>query len=1470
MCSRQKKTPKKNTPPYVFSLYNFEPSTANAVYDSEPAYAAPPLNMQLAFKEGDKLRVLSEVLDWWILCKHVSGDGEEGYAPSCLLAPICVETANDDYHFNEIEVEGAGSKLIPCLEEKYIDMKYFPNAVEISGKVNRKPSPVDTANFFSRLTFWWMTGLIFKGFKRPLVDSDLWALSHANQANYITNRFQKHWKRRFHNRHDEACNDNSASHSDSGIVENQPVGVETITAEMEGANIVMQNPTAEQNSADDDKESKVFVKVKDSTKKKKEHTPSLWLTLFHCVGLTFLSGSLLKFFHDCFLFVNPYILRLIIQYVEGKGPQETWRGYVYAVCLLLVGTAQSFFLQHYFDKAVLSGIRSRSAVMGIVYRKMLLLSNKGKKTFTSGEMVNLMSVDATKFQDITTYLNMVWSAPFQIIVSMVFLYNLLGASMFAGVAVMCLLLPFNYFVSKKVKAAQTKMMGEKDQRIKGMNDIFSGIKVLKLYAWEESFLKKITNLRSKELKKLRSFMLWKALTTFAFGCTPFIVSLATFAVYVLIGNELNAEKAFVAISLFNIVQFPMTILPDLVTRIIQVQVSTRRLTKFLLADELDGDNVLSISDKEDPVTLSVKHGSFTWDDKNSFMLKHINLEVKQGSLVAIVGQVGCGKSSLLSALLGEMEKLHGVVKVNGSVAYAPQQAWIQNATLENNILCGRSYHSEKYNRIIDACALRSDLEILPAGDLTEIGEKGINLSGGQKQRVSLARALYSRADVYFFDDPLSAVDSHVGKHIFDNVIGPNSLLTNKVRILVTHNLNVLPQVDKIVVMKDGSISEVGTYDELMSREGAYAELLRAYVNDDDDENGISDNEDDDAKRARTSSLVSIVSNKYSSLEKLLHSRDQIEKRKLENEDKAKMIKDESSETGRVKLSIFLSYMKSMGICISLLIILFGIATKFFLVGARIWLAGWSSQKSVSSSERDRYLMIYGVLGLCHCISTYLSSIFLIIGAFIASSSLHDNLLTNVLHLPMTFFEVTPVGRLANRFSKDVNVVDDDVPATLSSFYGCLFSVVSVIFTISYSTPLFLVALLPLGIMYAVTQRFYVASSRQLKRIESVRRSPIYNHFFESINGVTVIRAHKQQQKFTDENDSRIDSNQAAYAPSMYANRWLAMRLELVGNCMIFFAALFAIISKDKITPGLAGLSISYAMQVTQTLNWMIRMTSKLETDIIAVERIMEYTKVAREADWINPDHRPSETWPEKGAIEIDDYSVRYREGLDFALHQLSFNIKAAEKVGVVGRTGAGKSTIAMVLFRMIEASEGKIKIDGLDIADIGLQDLRSRLTIIPQDPVLFTGTIRFNLDPFNQHSDESIWNALEISHLKPFVSGLNNKLEEDVSEGGENFSVGQRQLICLARALLRRTNILILDEATAAIDMETDEFLQKTIRDEFSCCTILTIAHRLNTVMDYDRILLLDKGKIIEFDSPQNLLQAKGAFYDMAKDANLV
>ncbi|XP_029140029.1 canalicular multispecific organic anion transporter 1 [Protobothrops mucrosquamatus] len=1348
-----------------------------------------------------------------------------------------------------------------------------------------KKNPEITASFLSSITFHWYNSMVVKGYRKPLEIDDLWDLRDSEKTQQVFCTFEKSMKagvrkaqRKLEIWHRKKKQRLAATDLTNGLSK----------AQSQDALVLEEK---------EKKPKKVVIAGEQS----KDYYAKHWLiiALFQTCAGKLLKSVALKLVHDFLVFVNPQLLKMMINFVSDPKAYP-WQGYLFALLLFVTALVQSFCLQQYFQLCFEVGMNLRTSLMAAIYKKALTVSNVTRKESTVGETVNLMSVDAQRFMDFAVYMHQLWSSPLQIIISLVFLWTELGPSVLAGIGVMVLLIPLNAVLVSKSRTIQVKNMNHKDERMKIMTEILNGIKILKFFAWELSFQKQVEKIRALELKGLLHFFHLQSVGIFVFSCAPFLVSVATFAVYVMIdeNNILDAQKAFTSIALFNILRFPLAMFPLTLSSMVQVKVSTDRLERYLGSEDL---NTSAIWHNSTPACAVKFHeASFAWEQDSDVTVKDITLEIARGSLVAIVGSVGSGKSSLISAMLGEMENIKGHINIQGSMAYVPQQAWIQNATLKDNILFGSPLYEARYQQVLEACALLPDLQLLPGGDLTEIGEKGINLSGGQKQRVSLARAVYNNADTYLLDDPLSAVDSHVGRHIFDKVLGPEGLLQNKTRILVTHNLNFLAQVDDIVVLETGSVTERGSYKTLLANSGSFAQLLNTYGNQQDNIHeeeamaGIEEQELDDYPELVTeevpADVVTMTQKNEASVQQKIFNRSRstssnisirkshqghLNDKKTMTEFKGqRLIDKEAMETGKVKLFTYVRYFRAIGWGLSLSILIGYIGQTASSVGFNLWLSDWTNDAlryentTYPATERDMRVGIYGVLGASNSIFLLISTALASFGTIRASRLLHDQLLSNILRVPMSFFDSTPTGRIVNRFAKDIFTVDETIPISLRSWMNCFFMILSTLVIICLATPYFAIIIPPLGIVYYFILQFYVATSRQLRRLDSVTRSPIYSHFGETVSGLSVIRAFGHQERFLQHNEKIVDMNQKSVYSWLVSNRWLAVRLELVGNLTIFFAALLAVFVKDSLNSGIVGLSISSALNITQTLNWLVRMTSELETNIVAVERVHEYTEIANEAPWVTTQRPPSQ-WPNNGEITFMDYKVRYRPELELVLNGINCGIKGTEKIGVVGRTGAGKSSLTNCLFRILEAAGGKILIDGLDIATLGLHDLREKLTIIPQDPILFSGSLRMNLDPFDQYSDEDIWHALELAHLKSYVQALPEGLSSPVSEGGENLSVGQRQLVCLARALLRKTKILILDEATAAVDMETDHLIQETIRSEFANCTVITIAHRLHTIMDSHRVMVLQEGKIVEFDSPEQLLEQQGIFAGMVREAGI-
>uniref|UniRef100_A0A8C3L395 ABC-type glutathione-S-conjugate transporter n=1 Tax=Chrysolophus pictus TaxID=9089 RepID=A0A8C3L395_CHRPC len=1121
---------------------------------------------------------------------------------------------------------------------------------------------------------------------------------------------------------------------------------------------------------------------------------------------------------------------LFLEFIEDQ-EAPSWHGYFYAFILVLLACLQTLFEKRYMYMCLVLGLRLKTAVTGLVYRKVSL------KAVTVGEIVNLVSVDVQKLMDLIIYFNGTWLAPIRIIICFVFLWQLLGPSALASIAVFLFLLPLNFMITKKRSHFQVHFaqMKHKDERAKLTNAILSDIKVIKLYGWEKAFMEKVHAIRRQELQALKRSQIL------------FSIAFVMFAVYTLVDNThvLDAQKAFVSLTLINILNTAHSFLPFSINAAVQAKVSLKRLAAFLNLEELNPEssnrNTSDCGEKCIQKAVRVTE----WGVSS---LYRIDLTIPQGSLLAVVGQVGAGKSSLLSALLGDLEKMDGCVTMKGTAAYVPQQAWIQNASVEDNILFGKEMDETWFNRVVDACALQPDLESFSAGQKSEIGEKGINISGGQKQRISLARAVYQRSSIYLLDDPLSAVDAHVGQHIFEHVLGPNGLLKDKTRVLVTHMISVLHQVDNVVVLVDGMIAEIGSYQELSRRNGAFAEFLQSH---------------NTAEEKACSGFP--VKSPAMRRKTIPVSQDCTTAEVTEG----RLTRGEKTQQGRVNASVYAAYLRAIGLPLCAYIILLFTCQQGVSFFRGYWLSIWTEDPVHNGTQQYTELRVgvFGALGVIQGLFVSTAAVFL--GGVLASHKLFLQLLRNVARSPAVFFEETPIGNLLNRFSKEMDAIDSIIPDKLKSLLGFLFNLLEIYLVIIVATPKAAMAIVPLTAFYAVFQHFYVITSCQLRRMEAASRSPIYSHISETFQGSSVIRAYKDQERFILKSNCLVDKNLRICFPGAVADRWLATNLEFLGNGIVLFAALFAAIGRTHLSPGTAGFSISYALQITGVLNWMVRSWTEIENNIVSVERVSEYSRTPKEAPWTLNDKLQGQVWLTEGRIEFRNYSLRYRPNLELALKHINLTINGKEKIGITGRTGAGKSTLAAGLLRLVEAAEGTILIDGQDIAQLGLHDLRMKITVIPQDPVLFSGTLRMNLDPLNQYTDADIWTALELTQLKNFVADLPEQLEYQCTDQGENLSTGQKQLVCLARALLQKAKVLILDEATAAIDTETDLQIQSALRTQFKESTVLTIAHRINTIMDCDRILVLEDGQIAEFDTPKQLIAQKGLFYKLMEESGL-
>ncbi|KAG8760180.1 hypothetical protein FRC11_000794 [Ceratobasidium sp. 423] len=1240
--------------------------------------------------------------------------------------------------------------------------------------------------------------------------------------------------------------------------------------------------------------------------------PSLWNALLRAYGAPYTVGLVLKTFADMLAFTGPQFLRLLLVFIaqyqaKDKQKQSALPGWAIAAAMFVASIGQTTLLQQYFQNSVVTGMRVRAGLVTAIYKKALAQASDSQGS--RGDVVNLMSVDATRLQDLCVGGSFALSAPLQIVIAFVSLYNLLGWPAFVGVVIMIISLPLNTHIARILKNMQRVQMRNRDKRTRLMSELLNNIKSIKLHAWEDTFIRRILTLRNdQELKMLRKLGITNAANTTLWTGVPLLVAFGSFATAAYTSSRpLTADIIFPCISLFNLLQTPLGQVANLTSRIVESTVAVSRIRQFLLSEELQSDarDVDEAEVLEGVTVLEIREGDFQWSRKAlQPTLEHVDMTVRQGELVGILGSVGSGKSSLLSAIVGEMIRVEGSVRIRGKIAYAPQNAWIMNATIRENILFSHRYHEEFYNTVVDgdypaspsprllvtclfsACALRPDLAQFSDGDLTVVGEKGITLSGGQRARISLARAVYARADLYLLDDPLAAVDAHVARHIFDKVIGPHGLLANKARLHVTNSVAYLDQHDSIMMIRRGIILEAGTFGDIIkdpSRE--LTKLITSYkVNGSEGASRIQSGTatpdhtmaSSDATLAlpesstlRHAKEISIPSERRPSV--LLPRESARSQAVTKTEPQA-----EHREQGRVKIEVYHRYFQAASLAGVIVYVVCMVAQQGCGILSNVALRAWGNrnQEATENTSVGYYLFLYGMLGLASSLFSFFASVLLwVYCAVKGARNLHDAMLFAVVRSPLSFFEQTPLGRIMNLFSRDQYVVDEALARVFNNVLRTLLIILGVIIVVGGTFPLFLITLIPLGYIYRFIMIYYLATSRELKRLDAVTKSPIFALFQESLGGLSTIRAFGQQHIFVAHIEAKLDRNQMIYLPAVSTNRWVGVRIELLGSVVVVSAALLSLAAliTTGVDAGLVGLVLSYSLSTTQSLNFFIRSASELEQNLVSVERVLNYINLKSEAPLEIPDVSLPENWPQRGEIEFQSYSMRYRPELPLVLKDVNMKLCANEKIGVVGRTGAGKSSLFLGLLRILEPASGTIRIDEVDITQIGLRDLRQAISIVPQEPQLFEGTIRENIDPASEYDDGRIWNALEQVHLKDVVNALPSALDAAVKEGGLSLSSGQRQLICFARALLRNAKILILDEATSAIDLETDKAIQEIVRGPaFKGITTLTIAHRLNTVIESDRILVLEDGRVAELDTPLALLQnTSSLFYALALEAGI-
>ncbi|ETV79145.1 hypothetical protein H257_07232 [Aphanomyces astaci] len=1243
------------------------------------------------------------------------------------------------------------------------------------------PHPIDSANPLSRAIFGWANALLREGNRRQLGPEDMWPLQESNKAAPLASSYAS-----------------------------------------------------------------VYV----------SRGKSILRTFFAIYWVKLVAVGLMQLFTvACDLYGPAYVLQKVVQGVQQPVFNPTATSLL-VLSLYGIQVVSAFVKAHMKFTNDVIGVQFGSSLRSMLFEKALKLNAKSRKEKSAGDIANLFSTDIISVMEFAANMNLIWIVPVQISVVLYLLYLLVGWSIFVGLAVVLAILAVNAVVAIFMGKEQYHMYKAKDNRMKVVNEVFGAIQIVKFNAWEEKFLAKLTELRVAPRGMLVTFLF----------TTPVLVTISIFATFALwMDQTLTVKIVFSTLALFRSMQHALYSLPVVITSTVQCFVSVKRINAVLLMDEIDPSDVqtpasnaaLKAKYATDRTVMAIDQGSFGWhtsavasvhkdsatdktpvapesradDEKNvsSALFVDINLTIQQGQFVVLHGAVGQGKSSLCAALLGEMRKLAGTVFVGGEVAYFAQQSWIQNATIRDNILFGKPFDAAKYARVVEACALTKDMAGLPAGDHTEIGQKGINLSGGQKARISLARACYSDADIFILDSPLSAVDAIVQNEIFTKCF--LGLLRYKTILLVTHSHDIIqsPHVHRTFLVQDGTVIETTP--------------PRNRANSPKPPSSVAPLRPPTAYWVDTTEGTLVV-----------------------NEERA---------VGRVSKAVVVEYIRAIGGWRSMAVMVFlTLAVEAIKVGSDMWLSHWSNQSTALSladfrANTNHNILIYGILVLATSVVTLMQIASVLMYGLRGAKKLFSDMLHSLLEAPMSFFDTNPIGRVLNRFGDDIIQVDTAIPFSSAPMLIETAAVIAKLVTTIVITQWMGLLVLPLMAVYGLLGSYFLAPLREVNRIQKTTRSPLLSLVSEGIDGSTTIRAFgpKYLRHFNRLHDILLEDFVAARFVGLTANQWFALRVELI-SCSIVFALLMGIVvMHDAISAGLIALVITYGLSIPANLAGLVNMWARMETALIAPERLNEYIRLTKEGERHTPLDEASTSWPSQGQVQFDRVSYRYKPTDPLVLTDVSFTVNGGEKVGIVGRTGAGKSSLMMSLFRMNDVAAGHIRIDGLDIADVGLQNLRSHLAIIPQNPVLFKGTLRNYLDPFDEYDDDQLWLALKKVQLADRISSVAYKLLGPVEENGENFSVGERQMLCMARALLRQAKIVILDEATASIDHDTDQLLQQVVRSEFASSTVLTIAHRLDTVLDCDRILVFDQGQLVQNDTPATLVNAgTGIFFELVTE----
>ncbi|KAG0705755.1 ABC protein [Suillus ampliporus] len=1368
-------------------------------------------------------------------------------------------------------------------------------------------TPLANASIFSQLSYTWVTSIMVLGYQRTLQASDLYKLDTSEESAVLAAKLEAAWQRRV-----KAAADWNAR------LENGELRPSLLNRTGWALRAIPSN--GQKQGATSSERRETFQKRWRESEGRKEASLAWALNDVFCH--MFWIGGAFKVIGDMGQLMGPLVLRQIVVFAEersaaitaGEPVPNIGRGIAMAIGLFALTVIASVCSHQYFWRSMLTGVLARAALITCIYERGVNLTGKARVKFSNAALLNHISTDVTRIDVCAQGFHAVWTAPIQVTVCLIILLTQLGPSALAGFSLFVLFIPFQNLLMALQHRLRSGSMKWTDQRAKVLLEVFGAMRVVKYFSYEVPFLQKIFELRKKELHGIRR-ILHSGSANLAFGLSvPVLAATLAFITYTLTSHNFNVAIIFSSLSLFQLLRQPMMYLPMALSAIPDASSAIKRLTPIFQA-ELISEDALVIDKGQEPALL-VKDATFEWEsfekdsgeafsstkgargsdgpdksakedkakDKSApgkdaplFRVKNVTMSIPQGQLVAVVGPIGSGKSSLLQGLIGEMRKVSGHVSFGGRIGYCQQTAWIQNATLRDNITFGRPFEEDRYWHILETACLLPDLQLLPDGDLTEIGEKGINLSGGQKQRVNIARALYFDPEIVIFDDPLSAVDAHVGKSLFQDAILGALRNRGVTVILVTHAIHFLSQVDYIYAMNNGVITESGTYDELVSRGGDFARLDMEFGG-----HASEGKDDDQAKEVTSQTGVTIEDVK-------LKSDRTREKATGIGKLEGRLMVKEKRSTGSLSWRVYWTYLVAgRGWITGPLVLFFIIAMQGSQILNSYTLVWWESNKF--DRPNSFYQILYGCFGVSQTVFTFLLGTAVDFLSFYVSRNLHHKSVRKVFYAPMSFFDTTPMGRMLSVLGKDIDSVDNQLSIIMRSVVITLTTVMGSVIMVAALEPYFIIAVffIAIGISYFIA--FYRASALEVKRLDAMLRSLLYSHFSETLTGLPTIRSYGEMKRFITANRYYVDLEDRALSIVVTNQRWLAIRLDFMGSILVFVVALLAVSDVSGINAAQIGLILSYTIMLAQMCGVVTRLIADIGNYMNAVERVVQYIEgdtVPQEAPHEIEDRKPPVQWPEHGAVEFNNVKMTYRPGLPNVLRGISIKVRAGEKIGVVGRTGAGKSSLMLALFRIVELSGGSITIDGVDISTIGLKDLRSKISIIPQDPLLFSGTIRSNLDPFSKHGDAELWDALHRSCLadsstdsEQSISGdgirgeqtstSRHQLDSTIESEGANLSVGERSLLSLARAMVKDCKVVVLDEATASVDLETDNKIQHTIQTEFKDRTLLCIAHRLRTIISYDRILVLDAGLVAEFDTPTNLFKVEGGiFRGMCERSNI-